>query len=78
MSVDVEKTGYIRYAYILVSTPSKRTSARQYGRGCGKEEISCEHQSQALDSANGRVFFRMKIGEARRPETSGNLPSNAA
>jgi hypothetical protein len=23
-------------------------------------------------------FFRMKIGKARRPETSGNLPSNAA
>jgi len=71
MSVNVENTGYIRYAYnILVWTPSKRTSERQYGRGCGKEEISCEHQSQVLDSANGRVFFQ---DENRKGTPSRNV-----
>jgi hypothetical protein len=75
MSVNVENTGYIRYAYnILVSTPSKRKPARQYGRGCGKKEISCKHQSQALDFANDRVFFQ---GENRNGRPSRNIGKSA-
>lgn len=58
MGVNVESTGNIRYAYdILVSNPYKRTLARQYGRRRGTKEISCEQQSQALASANGRLLL---------------------
>jgi len=74
MCVNVKSTGYIRYAYdILVSNPQKRTLATQYERGWGTEEMSCEQQSQALDSANGRVSFQDENRNGRLSRNVGNF-----
>jgi hypothetical protein len=49
------------------------------GSGCSTGEISCEQQSQALDSANGRAFFQDENWTDRLSRNVDNsLPINAA